>query len=136
MTSPLNDQVAEMLKALESNSIHDEIRARRVSGPTCRLDQETFELLAARYGIGHFGEGIAEGFMKIRHCLKPDQFRKVHDLAARKRKLQGKHLVRVMLTLQEKESLIETSKTTGLSEAKVLLATSFLYFRTQPEDNL
>lgn len=76
-----------------------------------------------------------DGFTKIRTYLEPEEIRTVHGVAARKRRLQGKHLVRVMVSSQEKDELLEISRSSGLTEAQVLLATSFLFFRTKPESN-
>lgn len=129
MQDPLINKVATVLASLDSMVIDARSLSKKLPGPTCLLDQETFHLLSLRHVSGHFGAAIVEGFKKIKDLMTNEQLLKVHEVAAQKRRSSGKHAVNVRLTAEEHASLSAISVSSNLKKASLLVATSFVYFR-------
>ena len=129
MQNPLINKVALVLASLDSMVLDPRSLSKKSPGPTCLLDQETFDLLSVRYESGHFGEAIVEGFKKIKDLMTNEQLLKAHEVASQKRRASGKHAVSVRLTAEEHDCLSAVAVSSSLKKASLLVATSFVYFR-------
>lgn len=101
----------------------------KLSGPSCRLDKETFDLLSRVYKHRQYSLGIVTGFLNVKDVVAPEDLRRASRAVQKIRQSLGKHTISTSLFTDEMEALKKAVEASGLKAPAVLEAAAFLYFR-------
>ncbi|MFZ5501074.1 MAG: hypothetical protein ACOY58_04080 [Candidatus Micrarchaeota archaeon] len=105
----------------------------RQTGPSCRLDRETFALLASRYKVGRYGEGLRVALGALAPMASHEMLKKTIIVVKQARRQAGIHLIQMYLNKMELQILDSLVEKSGLRASDVIAALAYLYFRLPVE---
>lgn len=102
-------------------------RGQRVSGGRCRLDSETFELLAKLFRSGHYSKGIMESYTQVIGVARPTDLQRSVSAVRQLRAEKGGHVVHVMVFPNELEELNRAASQAEMTVSALLEACTYLF---------
>jgi len=131
---PMADFQERLLSLLSELEISGEVLASqgpRVPGPQCRLDGETFRMLAESFPLSKYSLGVMVGFAQVKNFLRPADLRRASQEVRLIRRTKGRHSVQVPMYQSELEELSRIAHQAELSMSAVLEATTYLFVRAE-----
>lgn len=102
-------------------------RGQRVSGGRCRLDSESFELLAKLFRSGQYSRGVLESYAHVIGVARPTDLQRSAAAVRQLRAEKGGHVVHVMVFPNELEEVNRAARLAEMTVPALLEACTFLF---------
>ncbi|WP_316413759.1 hypothetical protein [Mesoterricola silvestris] len=124
-------RLTALLTDLELSAGELAAQGPRVSGPQCRLDQDTFGMLSSMFPRRKYSHGVMEGFAQVKDFLQPTDLHRASQAVIALRQRKGKHGIQVLMLKSQLEELGRIAHQAELSASAVLEATTYLFVRAE-----